>query len=28
LLTDAGVDREVRGRPGARDHAPVWIDLN
>ncbi|MBB5747611.1 exodeoxyribonuclease III [Brevundimonas variabilis] len=26
-LTDAGVDREVRGQPGASDHAPVWIEL-
>ncbi|HHY50743.1 MAG TPA: exodeoxyribonuclease III, partial [Alphaproteobacteria bacterium] len=23
-LTDAGVDREVRGRENASDHAPVW----
>ena len=26
-LVDAGVDREVRGREGASDHAPVWIVL-
>jgi exodeoxyribonuclease-3 len=26
-LKDAGVDREVRGREGASDHAPVWITL-
>jgi len=26
-LGDGGVDREVRGRPGASDHAPVWIEL-
>ncbi|WP_157018816.1 exodeoxyribonuclease III [Mesorhizobium xinjiangense] len=26
-LTAAGVDRPVRGRPGASDHAPVWIEL-
>jgi exodeoxyribonuclease-3 len=26
-LRDAGVDREVRGREGASDHAPVWISL-
>lgn len=26
-LTGAGVDREVRGRPGASDHAPVWVTL-
>jgi exodeoxyribonuclease-3 len=27
-LTDAGVDREVRGRPEASDHAPTWIELD
>ena len=27
-LKAAGVDRVVRGRPGASDHAPVWIELN
>ena len=26
-LADAGVDRDVRGREGAADHAPVWIRL-
>lgn len=26
-LKDAGVDREVRGKEGASDHAPVWIRL-
>jgi exodeoxyribonuclease III len=26
-LESAGVDREVRGREGASDHAPVWIEL-
>jgi exodeoxyribonuclease III len=26
-LADAGVDREVRGREGASDHAPAWIVL-
>ena len=26
-LVDGGVDREVRGRLGASDHAPVWIKL-
>jgi exodeoxyribonuclease-3 len=26
-LVDGGVDREVRGRPGASDHAPVWIEI-
>jgi exodeoxyribonuclease-3 len=27
LLTDANVDRAVRGRAGASDHAPVWVEL-
>jgi exodeoxyribonuclease III len=26
-LIDAGVDKAVRGRPGASDHAPVWVEL-
>ncbi len=26
-LVAAGVDREVRGRDGASDHAPAWIEL-
>ncbi len=26
-LRGAGVDREVRGRSGASDHAPAWIDI-
>jgi exodeoxyribonuclease-3 len=26
-LTDAGVDRWVRGRPDASDHAPTWVML-
>jgi exodeoxyribonuclease-3 len=26
-LVMAGVDREVRGKEGASDHAPVWIEL-
>ncbi len=26
-LCEAGVDRDVRGRPGASDHAPTWIVL-
>jgi exodeoxyribonuclease-3 len=26
-LIEAGVDREVRSRAGASDHAPVWIEL-
>lgn len=27
-LTDANVDRWVRGEPRPSDHAPVWIELN
>ncbi|WP_296815084.1 exodeoxyribonuclease III [Brevundimonas sp.] len=27
-LRDAGVDREVRGREKASDHAPTWIELD
>jgi len=27
MLRGAGVDRDVRGRPGASDHAPTWIEL-
>jgi exodeoxyribonuclease III len=26
-LTDAGVDREVRGQDSASDHAPTWVAL-
>ena len=26
-LVDAGVDKEVRGREGASDHAPAWVIL-
>ena len=26
-LQDAGVDRWVRGQPGASDHAPAWIQI-
>lgn len=26
-LTSAGVDRWVRGEPGASDHAPAWIEI-
>ncbi|RUV71679.1 MAG: exodeoxyribonuclease III [Mesorhizobium sp.] len=26
-LAGAGIDREVRGEPGASDHAPVWVEL-
>ena len=26
-LTAAGVDRAVRGEPGASDHAPAWVDI-
>ena len=28
VLSDAGVDREVRGRERASDHAPTWIVLD
>ena len=27
-LRDAGVDKPVRGQPGASDHAPAWIILS
>jgi exodeoxyribonuclease III len=27
-LKNAGVDRWVRGRPGASDHAPTWVELS
>ncbi|MBN9317482.1 MAG: exodeoxyribonuclease III [Devosia sp.] len=27
-LRSGGVDRQVRGREGASDHAPVWIELD
>jgi exodeoxyribonuclease III len=27
-LISAGVDGEVRGKPGASDHAPVWVVVN
>ena len=26
-LLDANVDKQVRGRPGASDHAPTWIQI-
>ena len=26
-LVDAGVDRDIRGRYGASDHAPAWIEI-
>ena len=26
-LTAAGVDKDVRGEPGASDHAPTWVEL-
>ena len=26
-LRDVGVDRETRGKEGASDHAPVWVEL-
>jgi DNA polymerase I len=28
LLKAAGVDRAIRGEPGASDHTPVWIELS
>lgn len=28
MLRSAGVVRRVRARPGAGDHAPVWIELD
>jgi exodeoxyribonuclease-3 len=27
-LVDAGVDRQIRGREGASDHAPAWVELS
>jgi exodeoxyribonuclease-3 len=27
-LVAAGVDRAVRGKPDASDHAPTWIELD
>jgi len=27
-LTDAGVDKSVRGQEGASDHAPAWVQLD
>ncbi|MBI1210688.1 MAG: exodeoxyribonuclease III [Alphaproteobacteria bacterium] len=27
MLVAASVDRDVRGKPGASDHAPAWIEL-
>jgi exodeoxyribonuclease III len=26
-MTRAGVDRSVRGKDGASDHAPVWVEV-
>jgi exodeoxyribonuclease III len=26
-LKQAGIDRSIRGKPGASDHAPVWVEL-
>ncbi|TIM40637.1 exodeoxyribonuclease III [Mesorhizobium sp.] len=26
-LIGAGIDRDIRGEPGASDHAPVWVEL-
>jgi exodeoxyribonuclease III len=28
VLVDAGVEREVRGKPNASDHAPTWVELD
>jgi len=28
MLRAAGVDRDVRGLPGASDHAPAWVELD
>ena len=27
MLTDAGIDRDVRGREKPSDHVPVWVEL-
>ncbi len=27
LLTDVGIDKEVRGREKPSDHVPIWIEL-
>jgi exodeoxyribonuclease-3 len=27
-LVDANVDKYVRGKPGASDHAPTWIEVS
>jgi exodeoxyribonuclease-3 len=27
-LMRAGVDKEIRGREGASDHAPAWVELS
>jgi exodeoxyribonuclease-3 len=26
-LVDARVDKDVRGRPNASDHAPTWVEI-
>ena len=28
LMTDAGIDKQVRGRDKPSDHVPVWVDLD
>jgi len=28
LMTDCGIDREVRGREKPSDHVPVWVTLD
>jgi exodeoxyribonuclease-3 len=28
LLTDVGIDRDVRGRDKPSDHVPVWVELD
>jgi exodeoxyribonuclease III len=28
VLVDGGVEREVRGKPNASDHAPTWVELD
>ena len=27
LMTDVGIDRDVRGRDKPSDHVPVWVEL-
>jgi exodeoxyribonuclease III len=28
VLVDGGVEREVRGKPNASDHAPTWVEVD